>query len=99
MPFFRFLLEGTNLQIPVEGATPVIGFFTTRVVWANTRAEAEAKALQSVRDLWTTGRYAATPSAAQLTITGSETGPANLWSWLRAPSTGHAFFASESAEA
>jgi hypothetical protein len=96
MPFYRVLIEGTNLRIPGEqNQPPIVGFFTTRVVWSSTQASAEAKAMQSVRQLWAMGSYGSQPSAKQLKLAVSESGPSTLWRWLSAPNKGHAFFAAE----
>src|SRR5262245_61599892 len=98
MPFFRVLIEGSNLSIPSEaGSPPIIGFFTSRVVWSGTRAQAEAKVLRSIERQWARGTYAAKPSASQLKLSVSESGLASLRQWLSAPRSGHAFFSSGSA--
>ena len=96
MPFFQVLIEGTNLNITSgEGTPPMVGFFASRVVWSNTCADAEAKALESVRKLWSNGSYAAQPSSGQLSLSISESGPSTLLQWLRAPNKGHSFFPEE----
>ena len=64
MPFFNVLVEGSNLFIPSrDGEPPVVGFFTSRVVWASEVRKAEQKALRSVRDEWQTGEYARHPTS------------------------------------
>lgn len=98
MPFYRVLIEGSNLDIPNEvGDPPIVGFFTSRVLWSNSKADAEIKALNSVKQLWERGGYFTKSSAGQLALSVSESGPASLWQWLTAPNKGHAFFAAESA--
>ena len=98
MPFFKVLIRGSNVSIPAEDEGPaIVGFYTSRIVWSNTRANAEQKALGSVKELWTTGRYASRPSAARLALSVSESGPASLSQWFFAPNKGHAFFAAEPA--
>ena len=101
MPFFQVLIEGANLSIPGESdGDPIVGFFTSRIVWSSNLARAEAKALESVKQLWCAGSYAQQPSAAQLVLSVSESAPATLRQWLSAPNKGHAFFsAAEASEA
>ena len=94
MPFFLVMIEGTNLSIPSEAEqAPIVGFFTSRVVWSSTLAKAEIKALASVRRLWETGSYARQPSSKQLVLSVSESAPSTLRQWLSAPNSGHTFFA------
>jgi hypothetical protein len=98
MPFYRVVVERTNLHIPVGAdRPPLVGFFTTRVVWSSTLKDGESKALQSVRNLWSSGRYASQPSASLLSLAVSESGPSTLSAWLRATNHGHAFFPAEGA--
>ncbi len=52
MPFFRVLIEGKNLCIPPPQGQSIVGFFTTRVVWSRTEADAQSKALRLVKELW-----------------------------------------------
>lgn len=93
MPFFVVLIEGTNLAIPGEGGEPpIIGFFTSRVVWSRTKCQAEMAVLKSVRQLWSSGTYAKQPSAGKLVLSVSESGPSTFRQWLSAPRGGHAFF-------
>ena len=93
MPFYQVLIEGNNLRIPGEGGAPgIAGFFTTRVVCATSRDEAERKALDSVRCEWQKPKYARQPSAQDLTLTVSEVGESGFVQWLKAPNRGHAFF-------
>lgn len=92
-PFFNVLAEGSNLCIPGRnGEPPAIGFFTSRVVWANEVRNAEDKALQSVRDDWQTGRYASQPTSDQLKLTVSESSLSSFVRWVLAPGKGHVFF-------
>ena len=98
MPFFTVLIEGSDLRIPGEpGSSPIVGFFTSRVVWSHTKASAESKVLRSVEKLWAEGSYSAQPSASQLKLSVSESGPASLKQWLVAPRKGHTFFPEENA--
>lgn len=93
MPFFNILVEGSNLFIPGrDGDPPVVGFFTSRVVWASAVHKAEQKALQSVRDEWQTGEYARHPTSDRLQLATSEVSPSSFSRWLSAPNKGHVFF-------
>lgn len=71
MPFFRVMLSGTGISIPLEDASdPVIGFFTTRDVFAQNADQAEAKAVELVLKHWTPGgSYAAANQGAIPTLT------------------------------
>jgi len=46
MPYFRVLVEGKNITVPM-GESTAIGFFTTRAV----RAGSEAEAVEKVRSM------------------------------------------------
>lgn len=97
MPFFHVLIEGTNLCIPgqEDHELPIVGFFTSRVVWALELRAAEAKALQNVRDVWVRGDCAKQPTSDQLVLAVSESSPSSLRQWLLAPNKGHVFFPME----
>lgn len=96
MPFFHVLIEGTNLCITgEEDQLPIVGFFTSRVVWAGDLKAAEAKALRNVRDVWTRGDCADQPTAEQLSLAVSESSSSSFRQWLLAPNKGHVFFQME----
>ncbi len=96
MPFFHVLIEGTNLCIPgQEDQPPIVGFFTSRVVWASDSKAAEAKALQNVRDVWVSGSCASQPTSHQLVLAVSESSSSSFRQWLLAPNKGHVFFPME----
>lgn len=96
MPFFHVLVEGTNLCIPGQvGELPIVGFFTSRIVWATDTKAAEVKALEAVRDVWVSGSCAAQPTSDQLVLAVSESNPSSFGQWLRAPNKGHMFFPME----
>lgn len=98
MPFFRVLVEGSNLCVPAaRPGPPIAGFFTTRVVWAADTRAAQDKALRAVRQAWETGGHASQPTSGQLELVVSETTPSSFRRWLRAPNRGHAFFPAEQA--
>ena len=59
MPFMNVLFSGTGVLVPHEDSDdPIIGFYTTRRVWATSAASAEAEAKQLVLEEWTSGHYA-----------------------------------------
>jgi len=55
MVYFRVLLEGSEIDIPV-GSERAVGFFVTRVVRAGSIADAGAKAMRVVAAEWSIGR-------------------------------------------
>ena len=56
MAYFKVVLHGTGLNIPLEGAgAGIIGFYATRLVRAPTVTGAEAKAKQLVESEWSEG--------------------------------------------
>ena len=96
MPFFRVLLQGTNLQMrETAGDRAITGFFTTRFVAAPSLAIAESKAILSVRRLWLSPKFATRPGALELQLTVSESSPCSAWQWLRAHNKGHSFYEKE----
>lgn len=100
MPFFHVLIEGTNLCIPGKGEheAPIVGFFTSRVVWAPGLKAAEAKALRIVRDVWVRGYCARLPTSDQLVLAVSQSGLSSVRRWFLAPNKGHVFFPKELAD-
>jgi hypothetical protein len=96
MPFFRVLIEGSNLCIPGEqDEPPLAGFFTSRVVWATDMGNAEGKALGFVRDAWENGDYAKQPTSGRLELAVTESSQSSFRQWLRGPNKGHTFFSAE----
>jgi hypothetical protein len=60
MPYFKIMLSGDGISIPLEGGgDPIIGFFTTRVVRAEATEAAVTKAKKLVISEWKEGAYAA----------------------------------------
>jgi hypothetical protein len=56
MPYFSVMLHGEGINIPAEnGEDAVIGFYTTRLVKAETRQEAEIKAKEMIIKEWSSG--------------------------------------------
>jgi hypothetical protein len=54
MPFYKFMLSGRGIDMAV-GDDRVIGFFTTRLVYARDLRAAELKASESVMSDWRAG--------------------------------------------
>ena len=71
MPFFRVMLSGTGISIPSEdGSAPVVGFYTTRDVYASNVEQATTKATDLVLKHWLPGgSYATVNQGAVPTIT------------------------------
>ena len=56
MPFFCVILHGDGIALEDETDT-IIGFYTTRVVYANDKDVAVEKAKKKVLKEWTNGKY------------------------------------------
>ena len=97
MPFYRVLVQGRNLRIPGEGGAPgITGFFTSRVVYAGTRSQAESKALGSVQTTWRQSQYLKQPGAEALALAVSDIHESGWLQWLRSPRSGHTFYSETS---
>ena len=75
MAYFRVLLEGSGIDIPIGGERAV-GFFVTRIVRANSVAAAGAEAARVVAAEWSTGYLQHHNSAPSLSV--SEVGRVGL---------------------
>jgi hypothetical protein len=49
---YRVVVHGHGIQLPVEDAEPIIGFYHTQFVAAQTVRDAEVIALRRTRDRW-----------------------------------------------
>ncbi len=59
MPFYRVMLHGKGINVDLDDEWgPMIGFFTTRLVKADSAAEAEDKAKAMVLSEWSSGTNA-----------------------------------------
>ena len=58
MPYYRVLVEGKGISVPM-GDSDAVGFFTTRAVRAKSPDEAVEKVRSMIFTAWTTGKYAA----------------------------------------
>jgi hypothetical protein len=55
MPYFRVILQGRGVHIPATGEVEaIVGFYTTRVVRADSAQRAEAVAAEMVSNEWAT---------------------------------------------
>ena len=53
MAYFRVLLEGNGIEIPI-GSGKAVGFFVARIVRAKTETEAVSRATSMVANEWST---------------------------------------------
>ena len=96
MPHFKVILSGRGIRYSFEG-TPVVGFFTTRVVRAYDLARAEIHAMNEVRGEWMPGgAYASGNTGSLPTLFVEESFPIGLLSGVfgRKPS-GYSFYSRE----
>jgi hypothetical protein len=93
MPFFTVLLHGAGIEVPdADSGRPMRGFFTSRTLWARDAQEASAKALTSVANLWSKGKYAESNAGGTPTLSVDSCALATFMQWLRAPNRGHSFY-------
>lgn len=88
---------GTGVLVPHEdSADPIVGFYTTRRVWATSPALAEVEAKQLVLDEWTSGQYAQANKGAVPVLNVESIRQVGLLQGLftKRP-TGYAFYCSE----
>ena len=98
-PYFRVMVQGKGIAVPCEGERDIVGFFTTRVVRADTESEAIAAAKAMVESDWRTGAYSSVNA-------GSLPSLEVQWVWrdsflgaLRFNNGGHIFYLAEDEEA
>ncbi len=78
MPHFKVMLSGQGIDLPFDG-TPVVGFFTTRLVRATDLAAAERQAKNLVLSEWQSGGiYAATNRGSIPTLKVEESFPVSF---------------------
>ena len=96
MPYYRVLLEAKGIKVlDLSDGPPIVGFFTTRVVRANSIPEAEEKAKTMVPADWTTGEYAASNVGSRPILRVDTVYASSWWQHLRFENKGHSFFAEE----
>lgn len=59
MPYYRILLHGQGIIVPINDQGEASGFYTTRHVSAGSREDAEKKAKAQVHATWASTEYAA----------------------------------------
>lgn len=59
MPYYRILLHGENIIVPMDDQDDATGFYTVRHVSAGSREDAEKKAKAQVLATWTSAEYVA----------------------------------------
>ena len=66
---YSVIVHGTGLTLPIAGAAPAVGFYTTRIVGARDTREAERLAVSAVeRDWRRRGRDAAVLEVDQIKL-------------------------------
>ena len=96
MPYFKVILSGRGIDLPIEGES-AIGFFTTRLVRSTDPSGAESLAKDLVLSEWRPGSvYAGTNCGSQPVLSVEQSFPV---SWLtgifgRKPS-GYTFYCHE----
>lgn len=96
MPHFKVMLSGREIDLPFDG-TPVVGFFTTRLVRAADLSAAEQQAKGLVLLEWQPGgTYAATNRGSAPTLKVEESFPVGFLAGIfgRKPS-GYTFYGHE----
>lgn len=97
MPFFSVLIEGNGLRIgAADEGPPIAGFFTSRVVWADSPAAAERIAMDGVAKEWSLEPYASQPGAQSLSLRSSESRPVGFIRGLVERPSGFTFFSAAS---
>ncbi|MCS3747138.1 hypothetical protein FHY18_002734 [Xanthomonas arboricola] len=96
MPHFKVTLSGRGIDLLFDG-TPVVGFFTTRLVRAADLLAAERQAKNDVLSEWQPGsNYAATNRGSVLALTVEESFPVGfLASTFGRKPSGYTFYSHE----
>lgn len=96
MAFYAILINGQGIRMPgSEAAKPIVGFYTSRTIWALDEERARERALRSVRKLWVAGEYARSNEGASPQLTVDSCKRVGLRAWLVAPNKGHSFYPEE----
>jgi hypothetical protein len=59
MPYYRILVHGQGIAVPLDDAETAIGFYTIRIISALSNEEAESKAKTQVLSAWSSAEYRA----------------------------------------
>jgi hypothetical protein len=93
MPFFTLLIHGEGIRLAgSDDGKPITGFYTSRTVWAVDQCIASAKAVASVRQVWSQPSYARSNSGAFPILSVESCEPADFLKWVRGPNSGHTFY-------
>jgi len=76
-------------------AKPIIGFYTTRVVKAESRSAAEEKAKGDLSEEWTSEPYVSSNSGALPTLIVESVKVVRFFDWLRSKNRGYSFYADQ----
>lgn len=99
MPYFRVMLDGKGIDVPVEAGGPsIIGFITTRLVRAATVAEAEKKAKDMILSEWSSSIYASVNRGSLPVLSVEAVYQSSFWDSLRFRNKGYSFYAQEDGE-
>lgn len=100
MAYYRVLLEATGIKVvDLYDGPPVVGFFTTRIVRAESVKAAEEAAKAMVLADWTEGEHAALNQGGVPRLRTEAVYASSWWQHLRFRNHGHTFFPEEDADA
>ena len=93
MSFYTVQVHAEGIRLPgSDPSKPIIGFYTSRTVWATNDAVAGERALASVRQLWATGEYGPRNEGAPPSLAVESCNRVGFRDWLLAPNKGHCFY-------
>jgi hypothetical protein len=96
MPFYNIRVHGEGIRMPgPTGGSPIVGFYTSRVVWAKSEAAASERVLAAVGALWTTGTLAVSNTGQPPVLSVDAVDEVGFGAWLIAPNRGHTFYQEE----
>jgi hypothetical protein len=100
VPYFKVLVNGRALRIPgAEGEPDIRGFFTTRVVRASNGDEAAERAVEAVRETWSTEPFAKANRSQVPVLRADEVHSSSFLESLRTPGKGYTFYTEEDSDA
>ncbi len=84
MPYFQIVFHGTGIKLAVKHSDiPIVGFFTTRIVWASDPEAAVDIGLRQVLTDWGgDAEYGASNGGLFPSITADEISPVGFFSGL-----------------
>jgi hypothetical protein len=93
MAYYRVLLHGTGICIHQEGSDPIIGFYTTRAVKADSISEAIEGAKALVDAEWTRGPHCGSNEGERPTLAVEQVYSENFLGYLKFRNKGYTFYA------